>query len=281
VDADISILDLRARTEKAGRLFGRLPTGIVIEPATIAGRYAEWVIPEKGTRDKLILYFHGGGYVIGSPQGHRIHVAKAAKRSGLAALVIDYRLAPEHPFPAAIDDSVSAYRWLLAQGHDAGSIAFMGDSAGGGLCLATLLALKDQGIELPKAAVALSPWTDLACTGDSLTTNAPVDHLTWKGSWAVFSRHYLNDANPREPLASPLYGDLGRLPPLFIVVGSDELLRDDSLRFAERAQQAGVDVTLRVGAGMFHCYPVCAPLFPEATEAMDEIASFLRGHLGT
>jgi epsilon-lactone hydrolase len=278
VDWHTSIPDLRRKTEKAGKLLSRTPAGIVSEAIEINGRHAEWVTAPAAEKNQAILYFHGGGYVIGSAQGHRPHVAKVVAASGVPALVFDYRLAPEHPFPAALHDSLAAFQYLLNQGIAAHRIVFMGDSAGGGLCLAALLALKDQGKPLPAAAVALSPWTDLLCTGASLTTNEKVDLLTWRESWTVFSRYYVADQDPALPYISPLYGTLNGLPPLLLYVGDDELLRDDTTRFAEKAQRAGVTVTLRVGPGMFHCYPICAPLFPEATAAMTELGAFINKH---
>jgi acetyl esterase/lipase len=276
---DTSIPDLRRKTEKAGMLFGKLPAHIRIEPVTIEAQYAEWVTPGDASKDRVILYFHGGGYVIGSPQGHRTHVAKVVNGSGIPALVFDYRLAPEHPFPAALEDALSAYRWLLDQQIKPEHIVFMGDSAGGGLCLATLLGAREKGLPLPAAAVALSPWTDLTCSSESLTSNEAVDCLTWRESWTIFSKYYVADQNPANPLISPLFGDLKGLPPMLIFVGNDEVLRDDATRFADKAKAAGVDVTLRVGEGMFHCYPVCAPMFPEATEAMLEITEYIKNRL--
>ncbi len=280
VDWNTSIPDLREKTDKSSGLFGKLPAGMEVSPVTIEGLSAEWILPSQSKKDKALLYFHGGGYVIGSCRAHRPIVAKFVKGSGIGALVFDYRLAPEHPFPAALDDSLAAHRWLLAEGVSASDIVFVGDSAGGGLCLATLLALRDQDIPLPAAAVALSPWTDLKCTAESLRTNLKVDALTWRESWTVFSKYYVGDDDPCQPLISPLYGDLQGLPPILIHVGGDELLRDDSTRFAEKAKDAGVDVTLKVGKGMFHCYPVCAPMFPEATQAMDDICAFIRTRIG-
>jgi monoterpene epsilon-lactone hydrolase len=280
IDWDTSIEKLRRDTEKSTGLFGRLPEGFLVEPVTIDGLSAEWILPPRAKKDRVILYFHGGGYVIGSSRSHRPIVAKFVKGSGMGALVLDYRLAPEHPFPAALDDSLKAYRWLLAEGVLPSNIVLAGDSGGGGLCLATLLALRDQGIPLPAAAAANSPWTDLKNTGESLLTNTKVDTLCWPGSWTVFSKYYAGDNDPGLPWISPLYGALHGLPPILIHVGGDEVLRDDSTRFAEKAKAAGVDVILRVGEGMFHCYPVCAPLFPEATQAMEEICSFIQSSIG-
>lgn len=279
IDWNTSIPDLRQVVEKSAAMFGKLPAGIEASSFNIDGFPAEWILPVAATKDKVILYFHGGGYVTGSCPAHRGIVAKFVKGTETGALLFGYRLAPEHPFPAALDDAVAAYRWLLAQGVSPAHIVFVGDSAGGGLCLATLIALKDQGLPLPAAAVALSPWTDLKCTGESYTTKVKIDPASWPGSWTVFSKYYADGHDPGNPWISPLYGDLKGLPPLLIYVGEREVLLDDSTRFAAKAKDAGVEVTLRVGEGLFHCYPVCAPLFPEATQAMGEICGFIRTHV--
>lgn len=280
-DWDTPIADFRAQVGKTSTLFGKLPAQLEIAPVTIGDSelYAEWIRPVQAAHDSVILYFHGGGYVSGTCEAHRTHVAKVVQESGIGALLFAYRLAPENPFPAALEDAMAAYRWLLQQGIAAERIAFMGDSAGGGLCLATLLALKDEGVELPAAAVVLSPWTDLKCTGASYQTNLAVEALTPAQSWTVFSHYYVQDNDPGNPLISPLYGQLAGLPPLLVYVGEHEVLYDDSAKFAEKARDAGVDVTLRVGEGLFHCYPICAPLFPEATQAMTELCAFIRGHV--
>ncbi|MFA5112114.1 MAG: alpha/beta hydrolase [Desulfobaccales bacterium] len=281
IDWNTSIPDLRQQVEKSAGMFGKLPAQIEVSPFTIDGLSAEWIMPSQATKERLILYFHGGGYVLGSCPVHRSIVAKFVQGSELGALLFGYRLAPEHPFPAALDDAVAAYRWLLAEGVLPAHTVFVGDSAGGGLCLATLIALRDQGLPLPAAAVALSPWTDLKCTGESYRTKVKVDPATWEGSWTIFSKYYVKDNDPCLPWISPLYGDLHGLPPILIHVGEDEVLLDDSIRFADRAKDAGVDVTLKVGEGMFHCFPVCTPLFPEARQAMDEICVFIKTHIGT
>jgi acetyl esterase/lipase len=273
-----AILRFRQECESGAKRFGKTPAGIQVIPMTIDGLPAEWILPAHATRDKVIFFVHGGGYVSGSCADHRIHVSKFVSGTNIGALLFEYRLAPEHPYPAALDDSVTAYRWLLAQGVPARNIVFAGDSAGGGLCFALLLALKERGIPLPAAAVALSPWTDLTCSGESYQRNAH-KCLSPKGTWTAFSKHYVGDHVPGLPWISPLYGDLHGLPPVLIYVGSDEILRDDAVCFAEKARAAGVDVTLREGKGLFHCYPVCAPLFPEATHAMEEMCAFIRMHL--
>jgi len=280
VDWDTSMPELRAEIEKGAGFFGKLPEGFSLKPVDIDGLPAEWMLPPGATQEQAILYFHGGGYATGSIPAHRNIVAKFVKESGVPALLFEYRLAPEHPFPAALDDAAASYRYLLGQGIAPERIVFIGDSAGGGLALATLLAAREQGLPLPAGTVAMSPWTDLKNTGASLVTNAKVDPLTWKESQAVFAKYYADDEDPGNPLISPLYGDLHGLPPLLIYVGKDEMLRDDSTRFAAKAQAAGVDVTLHVGEGMFHCYPACAPLFPEATQALREIGEFVRAAVG-
>ena len=238
------------------------------------------MMPPETLKDKAILYFHGGGLVIGSVKAHRAIVAKFVKGSGVGALVFDYALAPEHPYPEGLNDSVAAYRYLLDEGIKPSRIVFMGDSGGGNLVLATLLSLKEQGIPLPAAAVTLSAWTDLTNRSESFKTNEHADTLCWKEAQTVFSEYYTGSSNPELPLISPLYGDLKGLPPLLMYAGSDELMRDDSTRFAEKAADAGVDVTLKIGDGLFHCYPACAPLFPEANTALYEISAFIRKPTG-
>jgi monoterpene epsilon-lactone hydrolase len=277
IDWNTSIPALRQQVEKSGARLGKVPAGLEVTTAAIPGFYAEWLRHAASTHDRVMLYFHGGGYVMGSARSHRGIIAKFVVGSGIDALLFDYRLAPEHPFPAALDDSLTAYRWLLEQGFSPERIVFAGDSAGAGLCLATLLAVRDNGLPLPAAAAVLSPWTDLKCTGNSYTRRDP---LAPEGSWAVYSAYYAGNNDPALPLISPLYGDLAGLPPLLIYVGEDESMLDDSVRFAEKAQAAGVDVRLHVGRGMVHCYPALAPLFPEATAALDDICAFLAASIG-
>jgi acetyl esterase/lipase len=268
---------LRELTEKGGKIFGKLPPEVEIVPVTIGEMYAEWMKLPTNNPQKAMLYFHGGMYVTGSAQSHRQHVVKFVKGSGINALVFNYRLAPENPFPAALDDAVSAYQFLLKEGFDAKNIVFAGDSAGAGLCLAALLAIKDRGLALPAAAAVLSPWTDLARTGESYTTNVE-KCMSPKGSSENASEFYARDNDKRNPYISPLYGDLNGLPPLHISAGSNEILRDDSIRFAEKAKAAGVDVTLLLGEGMCHCYPAFGNLFRESKLAHTEICDFLKFH---
>ncbi|SES87798.1 Acetyl esterase/lipase [Natronincola peptidivorans] len=273
-----AILGFRKDVEKGAGRFGKLPEGIDVVPVSIDNLYADWILPAKVKKDKAILYFHGGGYISGTCKAHREITAKFVKESNIGALLFEYRLAPEHQFPAALDDSIAAYQWLLNQGISSSNIVFMGDSAGGGLCLAALLALRDQGSPLPAAVVALSPWTDLKCTGESYVTKAKIC-LSPEGTGLAFAKHYAGSNDPALPYISPLYGDLHGLPPMLIFVGGDETMRDDSIRFAEKAKQAGTDITLTVEEGLFHCYPATAPLFPEATQALRDIGIFINKHI--
>ncbi len=278
IDEHTSIPQFRAEAERMSRAMAKLPDGVALQSLTIDDIYAEWINPTSAAQDKIILYTHGGGYVSGNCQDHRAIVGKMVKTCSVKTLQFDYRLAPEHPYPAAIDDSLKMYRWLLDEGYLPENIVIMGESAGGGLCLALVLAIKAQNLPAPAAAVALSPWADLKCTGESYQTKAKLC-LSPMGSWTTFSKHYVADNDPADPGISPLYGDMHGLPPLLIITGDDEVLRDDSIQFAEKAEQAGVDVTLRVGEGMVHCFTLMAPMFPEATAAMSEICSFINKHL--
>lgn len=278
LDWETALPQVRESAAKGARFLGRLPKGMENAAVDICGLPAEWIQPAQADADKAILYFHGGGYVLGTIEMHRAIVAKFVKGSGVKALLFGYRLAPEHPFPAALEDALKAHAWLLDQGIAPGKIVFAGDSAGGGLCLATLLALKDQGQPLPAAAAALSPFTDLKCTGESLIANAD-KCLAPRNSWHACAKHYAEGQDKGHPWISPLYGDLRGLPPLLIYAGENETLRDDSVSFVEKARSAGVDARLEIGEGMCHCYPACAPLFPEATRAMADICSFIKQYL--
>jgi acetyl esterase/lipase len=256
------------------------PDGVVIEAVTLAGRPAEWVVPSGVGRDRAVLYLHGGGYCIGSIASHRDLGARLALASGTAVCLLDYRLAPEHPFPGAVDDAAAAYRELVARDIAPSGLALAGDSAGGGLVFATLLALRAAGDPLPAAAVGLSPWVDLTQTSDSYDRLAAVDPMISRASLQVLADAYLADADPTTPLASPLYGDLGGLPPLLIEVGENESLLDEAVALAERARAAGVDVTLRTWTDMIHVFQAFPPdLVPEAAESITGVAAFLAGHL--
>lgn len=273
-----TISRFREQCERGARRFGRLPEGISVQNAGIGTIHGEWIVHRDSPSRQVLFFVHGGGYVSGSCADHRIHASKFVSQTGVRALLYDYRLAPEHPFPAALEDSICAYTWLLSQNIPSENIVFVGDSAGGGLVLALLLALRDQNISLPAAAVCISPWTDLSCQGNSYRLNAS-KCLSPAGTWQAFSQHYLQGQNPKNPYISPLYGDPRNLPPLFISAGSNEILRDDARDFALKASAAKTEVILRIEEGMFHCFPVCAPLFPEASQAMNEICTFIKSRL--
>ncbi|KUG03906.1 lipase/esterase [hydrocarbon metagenome] len=275
IDFNTSIEELREEVRKDAAKMTKMPDGITINPADFPGFYAEWVIPQNCREDQAILYFHGSGFVMGTSKDHRGLVAKFASRCGVKALVFDYSLAPEHPFPAAINDSVAVYKWMLEIGYQPQNIIFAGDSAGGCIAFSTLLILKDENIPLPQAVVAFSPCTDLTCSGESHKTKAKIDPATPEGATATYTSYYIGNSDPTSPYMSPLYGDLAGLPPVMIQVGEDETLLDDSVRFAQKAKEAGVEVHLHVWEGMFHCFPLLAPMFPEATRAMDEVCEFI------
>lgn len=273
-----SIAAFRQQCEQSAAKLSRLPPDVQIKPATVGGIPAEWLRPSAASEDKVILYVHGGGYVSGSCADHRGFVASFARRLGYAGLTYDYRLAPEHPYPAAVEDSLAVYRGLLER-FQPENILIAGESAGGGLTLALLFALKKEGLPMPCAAVAISPWTDLTCSSHGYhTRNAR--SVAPKDSWTVFASHYAADNDRRDPLMSPLFGDPADFPPLLINAGCDDELFDDGEAFARLAREAGVEVTFRAGEGMIHCYPLLAPMFREASEAMDEIAGFVHTRLG-
>jgi acetyl esterase/lipase len=272
----LTIAERRAATESVA---GPPPPGTAVEPADAGGVPAEWVIAAGVAAGRVLLYLHGGAYQIGSPATLRPMIALLSGAAQARVLSIDYRLAPEHPFPAAVDDAVAAYRSLVRGGTDPASIAIAGDSAGGGLALATLVALRDAGEPLPAAAVALSPWTDLALTGDSLRTRAGVDVMLKPDGMRETAATYLAGADPRHPHASPLYADLHGLPPILIHVGDAELILDDSTRFATRARAAGVDITLEVWDEMPHVWHAFAGLLPESDQAIRRIGDWLRARL--
>jgi len=247
------------------------------EPVSAGGVKAEWITANNAAADRVILYLHGGGYVMGSIDTHRELVARLSKAAQARGLALDYRLAPENPYPAAVDDSIAAYRWLLAQGYKPGRIVIAGDSAGGGLTVATLLAVRDLGAQSPAAGVCISPWIDLEAEGESMTTRATQDPLVSRAMILSTGKMYVGEnGNLREPLAAPIHAYFNDLPPLFIQVGDAETLLDDSTRLAERAKQAGVDVTLQIWDEMPHVWQLAAPILPEGQEAIDKIGEFIR-----
>ena len=254
------------------------PASTRTRPVDAGGVKAQWIETPASRTDRQLLYLHGGAYRVGSPATYRHFTWRLATAARARLLAIDYRLAPEHPFPAALEDTFSAYRWLLAGA--AQGLAIVGDSAGGGLALALLLKLRDAGLPLPAAAVALSPWTDLALTGASLTLNADADPMLNADDLPHFAADYLAGADSRNPYASPFYGDPFGLPPTLFHVGADEILRDDAVRMAEKMRQAKCRVELQIWPRMPHVWHLLAPLLPEARCAIAGIGDFLERVLG-
>jgi epsilon-lactone hydrolase len=251
-----------------------LPDDVTVNEIRIGALLADWVTMPNSANGRVVLYLHGGGYVMGSRRTHRELAARIARDASARVLVLEYRLAPEHPFPAAVDDATEAYRWLRKQGFAASSIAIAGDSAGGGLTLATLLKLRDAGDALPACAVLLSPWTDLDGTGASAQPGGADDPMIPLAALRDMGKIYAQQSTAN-PLASPLHANFKGLPPLLIQVGTRELLLDDSTRVADKARAAGVTVRLEIEEGAFHVWQAM-PALPEAVEAVKRIGAFVR-----
>ena len=275
VNPNASVEEARAGFEQVASMFP-VDADIKREVVSAGGIKAEWVSAPDGDAGRAVLYLHGGGYVIGSINTHRSLAARLSRASGARVLVIDYRLAPEHPHPAAVDDAVAAYRWMLAHGLKPARITVAGDSAGGGLTVATLLAIRDAKLPLPGAGACLSPWVDLEGIGESMTTKAGVDPIVQKTGLLQMAAAYLGGKDPRTPLAAPLYADLSGLPPLLIQVGTAETLLDDASRLAERARKAGVTVSYEPWESMIHVWHLFAPMLDEGQQAIDRIGEFVR-----
>lgn len=251
-----------------------------VETIDAGGVKAERITPPGADPERVIQYLHGGGYVIGSPNTHRSLAGELARAAGTSALVLDYRLAPENPYPAAVEDSVAAYRWLLASGHTAENIVLGGDSAGGGLVVATLLALKERNVPMPAAGICISPWCDMTGSGESVTARAALDPMTSADLLGRMAAHYLNGIDPRTPGVSPIFGDLTGLPSLLIQVGEREILFSDSETLAKRAEAAGVDVTLEEWKDMVHVWHAFHPFLAEGRDAIEKAGAFARERMG-
>lgn len=261
---------------RAVMIEAQAPAGVTCTPVEAGGVSAEWSVADGADQDKVILYVHGGGYVMGSAGSHRDMTGRLSQAAGARVLSLNYRLAPEHPFPAPVDDSVAAYRWLLGQGIQASNIAIAGDSAGGGLAFAALIAIRDAGEPVPAAGIGISPWVDMEGTGESMTTRAAVDPVVQKEGLLGMANLYLGGADPKNPLAAPLHANLAGLPPLLIQVGDAETLLDDATRITERARKADVDVTLKIWDEMPHVWHLFAPILPEGQRAIEEIGAFFK-----
>lgn len=272
-----SIAETRAAFDQMMQAFlAPLPADVRCQPVDAGGVRAEWIDAPESDRERVVLWLHGGGYIFGSLPTYRELAGRVARAARARCLVLDYRLAPEHPFPAAIDDTTAAYRWLADQGVRPRRLVIAGDSAGGGLALGSLVALRAAGDPLPAAAACLSPLTDLEATGPSL--ESADDPLLAGGPEAILamSRAYVQTGSLRDPRASPLHADFAGFPPLLIQVGTREALLDDSTRVAERARAAGVEVSLEKGEGLIHVWPLFAPRAPESSAALASLGAFVQ-----
>jgi epsilon-lactone hydrolase len=258
-----------------------LPNDVTVEKISANGVAAEWTSTPGAARDAAVLYVHGGGYVIGSLDSHRHLVAETGRAANAVALALDYRLAPEHPFPAAVDDAVAGYRFLLAQGFKPGRIAIAGDSAGGGLVVAAMVAIREAGLEQPGCGWCLSPWIDMEAIGGSMASKAAADPIVQKAGILEMAGLYLGGTDPRSPLAAPLYAELAGLAPLLIQVGAAETLLDDAIRLAQRAGAADVRVDLQVWPEMVHVWPLFWPELAAGKRALDAAGAFIRAALAT
>lgn len=256
------------------------PSDVRVETADLDGLGAEWLIPhgDRAKASSLLLYFHGGGYIMGSPLSHRHLTAQLARVTGMTVLSVDYALAPESPFPAAVNDGVKAYHWLLRQGYEADTIAISGDSAGGGLAVATLLSARDRNLALPAACALISPWVDLTCGSQTYRSCAQLDPMITPPAIENMAETYLAGADAHHPLASPIFADLRGLPPLLIHVGTNEILLDDSRMLAARARAAGVQVRLDIWNGLFHVWHAFYQMLDEGERAIEAFSGFLHEH---
>lgn len=268
--------ELRVSFEQDTGRMNKLPTGTLVESIKIGDRPAEWIAIDTFDRKPIILYFHGGAFVFGSINSHRGLASQIALHAQAKVLNLEYRLAPEHPYPAALDDAFFAYSWLLQNGHDPKNIILAGDSSGGGIVLSLLMRLRDSSLPLPRAAAVISPWTDLTNSGETIETNKKADAMVRKNKLDEWGAMYFGTANPKDPYVSPLFGSFKGLPPLLICVSADELLLSDATRAAEKAKAEGCSVQMLVGEDMLHVWPLFSSLIPEAKRSILEIADYIR-----
>ena len=274
---NLTVQEQRTEMDVLARRGIRTPRGVTVRTVQAGGVHSEWITPVEADPSRTILYLHGGGYCICSLDTHRGLASRLALAARARVLTIDYRLAPENPFPAALEDALSAYRWLLALGIPANRIAVGGDSAGGGLTLSTTVSLREAGDPLPATLCLISPWTDLTLSGESHRTRKSVDPIFGGETGSLeFGPAYLGVHDPANPLISPLFADLHGLPPTLIHVGSDEILLDDSTRLVEKARQAGVNVSIEIWQGMWHVFQAFAPFVPEAQQSIEKLGSFIQ-----
>jgi epsilon-lactone hydrolase len=280
LNVQYSVQEQRTKMDQLARRGIRIPRGVHVQTVQAGGVHAEWIEPTRIEPQRTIMYLHGGGYCICSLDTHRGLAARLALASEARILSIDYRLAPEHPFPAALEDSLAAYRWLLAQGVPTRQLIVAGDSAGGGLTLATSISLRDAGEPLPAALVCISPWTDLTFSGESVRTRASVDPVLKPHFDSGYICNYCGDHHADNPLISPLFADLHGLPPTLIHVGDDEILLSDSTRLKEKLEKAGVEASLEIWEGMWHVFQAFAPYAPEAEQSIQKMGKFIKEKAG-
>ena len=273
----LTIQDARAGKTIFMRNIG-CDTQVDVASVDANGVLAEWVAAPNANDNSAVLFLHGGAYILGSIESNRELAARISKSTRSRVLNIEYRLAPENPFLAAVEDATDAYRWVLDQGIDPAQIAIAGASAGGGLTVAALVSFRDSGSPMPACAVCISPWVDLECIGETMTSKASVDPMIQRDGLVGIANIYLNGPDPRTPLAAPLHVDLTGLPPTLVLVGTWETLLSDSTRLVEKAESAGVDVTLEQWDEMIHVWPIYAPVLPEGQQAIDRIGEFVRQH---
>jgi len=256
-----------------------MPPNVEVKQTTVGNIAAEWLRPVGTTDNRAVLYLHGGAYTMGSCTTHRALASRIAIASQTPALLPEFRLAPEYPFPAALEDGVAIYRWLIEQGISPQKMVVAGDSSGGGLAIALTVLLRDKDVPLPAAITCLSPWADLELTGESLTTRAQVDPMCSLEESQYHAVHYIGKHDARAPLVSPIYADLHGLPPILIQVGDREILLSDAIRLTECARKDGVDAELEVWDGMWHVWHLFARYVPEGQRAIDKIGAFIRKYL--
>jgi len=265
----------RERMIRASGLSPGISGEVMVEPLNILGISCEWVSVEGSDAQRVLMYFHGGGYVFRGLDSRRDIAWRLAKASGLKVLLVDYSLAPDNPFPAAIEDATACYRWLLDEGYQAGHMMIGGDSAGGGLAVATLVNLKNLGLAQPSGAILMSPWVDLSVSGESIAVNEVADAILSRAALERFAELYLGDLDRKAPLASPLFADLSGLPPVMVHVGSTEVLLSDAERLVEKIKHAGGEAFLEVWPKMPHVFQVFARRIPEGKDAIGKLGVFL------
>jgi len=276
---DLSIAVQREKMTKYAKAI-KLPADVRCEPAKNCPAPAEWIVSPDIDQDRILLYLHGGAYYLPYGNPHRDLVARLGRGAEMRSLVVDYRLAPEHPYPSALDDVTETYQWLLKQGYASQNIAIAGDSCGGGLALATLLRLRATGFPIPSAIVCISPWTDLTGSGESMKSKAKVDFINIPEHMETNAKNYAGEHDLKNPYISPLYADLTDFPPLLIQAATRDILLDDATRLAEQARSNEVGITLEVWEGMFHVFQLGAGFVPESRKAVENIAAFLQRNVG-